>query len=609
MLHRARLSALLLAAALAAAADAPTEAEWSPVALAVQSGAVDAVAQVEAITARYPKWPDGHRALAVARLTAGDPSGGWRAARAALALNRGDAAAATVGLQCLALAARYDDAFKVADLFTDQTDAGGQVASQAAITALQAGNEARLSAYLDTAKRRAGDAGAPVLDFVAAKQAQRQGDLAAAQAALERAVATRPDYRDALYELGRVRIVQALSAPEQAVDLLGKAEEALQAAARLDARDADSRFGLGRARLERGKRLVAGGRADEGHALLRTALTALDEGLQIRPDDRDARLWKGDALLRLERYEEAAPLLRFALQNGAQDRALPFNLSLALSRSGRADEAAAALAGVQAESTDEQLTMAMSAFDQGNWAAARRLFVGALGDLPIDKPEAAARRWSTVRYIGHTYREQAAALPAGSPEREEMLENAVNAYKEAGNNRDFAARHWYMHVQTPRGPKEAFLAGRQSVTWDGWWNPTAWQLLAGNYGYRVTRGEGVGGAFKHGTAHVMLWLLLAIIPIGLFLKGWLMPHGLYGKPPAPPRGGGARPAGGKPATGRASAKPATAAAKPGSAAAGKSTVAGKPSRPTPGPRPASAKPPSRALAPKDGTGPKTPFSG
>lgn len=595
MLHRARLSALLLTAALAAAADAPTEAEWSPVALAMQSGAPDAVAQVEAVTARYPRWPDGHRALAIARLQAGDPGGGWRAARAALAINRADPASAAVGMQCLALAARYEDAFKLADLFTDQQDVGGQVASQAAITALQAGNEGRLATYLDVAKRRAGANGAPVLDFVAAKQAQRQGDLAAAQTALERAAAARPDYRDALYELGRVRIVLALSSPEQAIGLLEKAEEALQAAARLDARDADSRFGLGRARLERGKRLIATGRADEGNALLRVALTALDEGLQIRPDDRDAKLWKGDALLRLERYAEAAPLLRYALQNGAQDRALPFNLSLALSRSGKPDEAAAALAGVQAESTDEQLTMAMNAFDQGNWPASRKLFVGALGDLPIDKPESAARRWSTVRYIGHTYREQADALEPGSAEREELLENAVNAYKEAGNNGDFVARHWYMHLQVPRGPKEAFLAGRQSVAWDGWWNPTAWQLLAGNYGYRVTRGEGVAGAFKHGPAHVMLWLLLAIIPIGLFLKGWLMPHGLYGKAPAAPaRGGTTRSAAAKPGTGRT---------------AGKSTVAGKPTRPTPGPRPASTKAPSRALAPKDSTGPKTPFSG
>lgn len=597
MPYRVRIPALLLAAALAAGADAPTDAEWSPVAQTLQSSPADAVAGIEAITAKYPKWPDGFRALALARMQSGDPSGAWKAARAALGLNKGDTAAAALGMQCLAVVGRYDDAYKVADLFSDQTDAGGQVASQAAITALQAGNEAKLAAFLEIAKRRGGDNGAPVLDFIAAKQAQRKGDLPAAAAALEHAIAARADYRDALYELGRVRIVLALTSPEQADGLLAKAEESLQAAARLDARDADSRFGLGRARLERGKRLIAAGKADEGNALLRVAITALDEGLQIRPTDRDAKLWKGDALLRLERYEEAAPLLRMAMRNGAQDRALPFNLSLALSKSGKSAEAAEVLAGVQAESTDEQLTMAMNAFDQGNWVAARKLLIGALDDLPIDKPETAARRWSTVRYIGHTYRAQAEALDRNDPEREELIENAVNAYKEAGNNADFVARHWYMHVQVPRGPQQAFTAGRQSVAWDGWWNPPAWKLLAGNYGYKVSKGEGVMGAFKHGPAHVMLWLLLAIIPVGLFLKGWLMPHGLYGKAPAAPaRGGTTRTAAAKPGTGRAPAKPGTVSA------------AGKSSRPTPGPRPASAKAPSRALAPKDGTGPKTPFS-
>lgn len=591
MQHRVRIPALLLAAALAAGADAPTDAEWSPVAQAIEAGGADAVSAAEAITAKYPRWPDGFRALALARLHAGDPGGAWKAARGALALGKNDSAAAVLGIQALTLVTRYDDAFKVADLFNDQTDAGGTVASQAAITALQANDETRLAAYLATAKTRSGAAGAPVLDFVEAKQAQRRGDLPAAVAALERAIAARPEYRDALYELGRVRIVLALSTPDKAPALLKQAEESFLAASRLDRRDPDSRFGLGRARLELGRRSLAAGRTDEGNATLRMALTALDEGLQIKPTDRDAKLWKGDALLRLERWAEAAPLLRYALLNGAPDRALPFNLSLALSRSGKAEEAAEVLAGVQAESTDERLTMAMSAFQQGNWTAARKLFNGALSDLPIDPPEQAARRWSTVRYIGHCLREEAAALPAGSDEQKATLESAVDCYKLAGDNADFPARHWYLFLQAPRGPDKAFIAGRQSVAWDGWWNPPAWKLLAGNYGYKVSRGEGFMGAIKYGPAHVMLWVLLAVIPIGLFLKGWLLPNGIYGKakPATPARGGTTRTAP-KAGTSRSAPKPGTTTA----AAARK---------------PTGAKPPSRALAPKDGTGPKTPFSG
>lgn len=598
MQHRVRLSALILTAALVAGADAPTDVEWAPIAQAMESNAGEAVASIEAITAKYPRWPDGFRALAIARLQSGDPGGAWKAARSALGINKNDVAAATIGIQCLALAARYDDAYKVANLFTDQTDTGGAVASQAAITALQANNDERLATYLASAKARGGANGAPILDFVEAKQAQKAGDLPTAAAALGRAIAARPDYRDALYELGRVRIVQALTSPELAIEQLKKAEEAFQAAARLDSRDHDSRFGLGRARLELGKRMIAANQAEEGNAMLRMALTALDEGLQLKPTDRDAKLWKGDTLLRLERYEEAAPLLRYALANGAPDRALPFNLSLALSKSGKAEEAAEVLNGVQAESTDEVLTMAMSAYEQGNWVAARKLLMSAIDDLPIDTPANAARRWSTLRFVGHTYREQAAALGKGTVEYEEMVANAVNCYETAGDNADFASRHWYMYLQVPRGPKEAFLAGRKSVAWDGWWNPTAWKLLAGNYGYKVTRGEGVGGAFKHGPAHVMLWLLLAIIPIGLFLKGWLLPNGLYGK---------AAPSPSRPPTARTGAKPGTASAKPGAAGARKPGTAGASTVRKPGPP--GAKPPSRALAPKDGTGPKTPFSG
>ena len=209
---RARIPALLLAAACACAADAPTEAEWAPVAQTLEGGGSEAVASIEAITAKYPKWADGHRALANARLRAGDPSGAWKAARAAIALNKADTTAAVLGLQALAILGRYDDAFKVADLFNDASDPGGAVAAQAAITALMARNDQRLADYLKAAKARTSGA-APILDFITAKQAQRAKDLPTAAAALDRAIAAKPDYRDALYELGRVRTVQALQTP------------------------------------------------------------------------------------------------------------------------------------------------------------------------------------------------------------------------------------------------------------------------------------------------------------------------------------------------------------------------------------------------------------
>lgn len=580
---RARIPALLFAAALACAAEAPSEDEWAPVAQSLEDSGTEAVASIEAITAKYPKWPDGHRALASARLRAGDASGAWKAARAAISLKRSDVTAAVLGLQALAILARYDDAFKVADLFNDASDPDGAVAAQAAITALMARDDQRLADYLKAARART-DGTAPILDFIAAKQAQRAKDLPAAVAALDRAITAKPDYRDALYELGRVRTVQALQTPAQAEELLGKADEAFSAANKLDRRDADSRFGLGRARLELGKRLLATGKTDPGKAKLREALGAIDEGLQLDPTNRDGKLWKGDALLRLERFTEAAAMLRQAFNAGATDRALPFNLSLALSRSGQPDEAAKILENVEAQSDDERLTLAINAFNLGNWSAAQMLFTDARDNIPVEPAESAKRRWAVYRYLGHCHRELAAT--ADGEQREEHIATASMYYKEAGENGDFAARHWYMHHEVQRGPLQAFEAGRQSIRWNGMWNPPAWRLLAGNYGWKVSRGEGFAGAWKHSKAHLMLWTLLTFIPIGLFLKGWLLPGGLYG--------------GGRPKSeGKA---PTRAATKPG-------TAAGR--RPAPPPRkPVSgAKPPSRALTPKsDGTGPKTPFS-
>ena len=587
MSNRARIPALLLAAVAAFAVEAPGEAEWAPVAQSLEAGGADAVASVEAITARYPKWPDGHRALAVARLRAGDPSGAWKAARAAMGLNQSDVAAATLGMQALATLGRHDDAYKVADLFNDTSDAGGAVASQAAITALAAHNEQRLTGYLKEAKTRISGP-APILDFIAAKQAQRAKDLPGAVAALDRAITAKPDYRDALYELGRVLTVQAMQSSDQAEALLGKADVALLAAARFDAKDADSRFGLGRARLEHGKRLLAAGQTDPGNAKLREALTAFDEGLQLDPANRDGKLWKGDALLRLKRYDEAAPMLKQAFNAGATDRALPFNLSLALSRSGKSEEAAKVLENVEAKSDDERMTLAMNAFGQGNWAAAQKMLFDTLDSLPVDTPEQAKRRWAAYRYLGHCAREL--AVTAEGERKEELIETASKYYKEAGDNDDFVSRHWYLHVEVPRDPLKAFDAGRQLMRWDGAWSVPAWKLMASNYGFKVSRGQGFAGALKHSPAHLMLWTLLSIIPVGLFLKGWLLPGGLYG--------------GGKPKSAPA-AKPATrSAAKPGTAGARKPPTPGPRRPPVPG-----AKPPSRALAPKsDGSGPKTPFS-
>lgn len=588
---RARISALILAAAIAAAADAPTDAEWTPVAQALEAGNGDAIAQIEALTARYPKWPDGFRALALAQLRANDGKAAWAAARKALGLDPKDAAAGALGVQALTHQGRNPEAVKVAALFTDATDPGGRVAEMGAVAALAGHDDAALAGFIASAKARAGGTASPVLDVLESKQALARKDVAGAVAALERAVAARPDYHDALYELGRVRTVAALQSPDQAETLLAKSDEALVAAARLDRRDADARLALGRARLERAKRIAAAGRADEADAMLRSAIDPLNEALQLRPGDRDAKLWKGDVMLRLRRYDEAAPLLRQAYNAGVLDRALPFNLALALTKTGKSDEAAKILENINAASADEQLTLGISLYHQENWAAADKMLRDALTGLDPEIPAQARNRLCAMRYVAHCERELA-ALATDPDVQSRHLETALNIYKEAGDADDYASRHWYIQTAAARSPLDAFKAGQQSLKWDGVVNLTAWRLMAANYGYKLTHGEGFPGLIKYGPAHAMLWGLIAFIFLGLFAKGFLMPA----KAPKPAKEQPRKP-------GTTTVRAPVKAAKPPTATTRK-------------PGSSVAKPPPKLTtpAPKQPTpppigGPKTPFGG
>ena len=161
MHYRARLLALLLAAACAVAADVPTDAEWAPLAEVIASGAPEAAAQLDEFTKRFPKWPDGFRALALAQLRNNEGKAAWAAARQALGLNAKDAAAGALGVQALTALGRYPDALNVADRFSEATDPEGQVAAMAAVAALAGRDEEALAKHLAAAKspHPGGDAG------------------------------------------------------------------------------------------------------------------------------------------------------------------------------------------------------------------------------------------------------------------------------------------------------------------------------------------------------------------------------------------------------------------------------------------------------------------
>ena len=575
MNYCAIVSAFLLAPGCLFAGDAPTQAEWAPVAAEIDKGGFEAVTMLTDITTKYPKWADGHRALALAKLRSGDAKGSYGSAKIALTINPADIDAGVIGMRALAQQNRKDAAFMVANLFTDATDTGGQVAGEAAMIALQAADTGQLAKYIELAKARAKGAANPVLSFITARQALIAKDLTGAASALEQAIALRPDYRDAIFELGRVRTAMALAQQDasKATELYNTSAEAFNQAARLDSRDAASRFGLGRARLEHGKLMIADGKTAAGEAMLRTALTAFDDGLMIVADDVDAKLWKGDTLLRLQRYREAVPCLRLAFNSGVTDRTLPFNLALALTKSDKGDEAKEVLETLKAETPAEQLTLAMTVFSLKNWTIASDMFEKALKNND-GLPEGPQRN-SAFRYYGHCQRELA-ALEQDPVQRETYINEAVGAYQTAGDGGDFVARRWYLAIQAERSPLKAFEAGKKDRDWYGFFSLSAWKLLAGNYGHKVTRGEGFGGAFSYGLAHVCLWSLLAFIPLGLFVKGWLLPGGIgkgtnNSRKPGPPSAPGSarKPAAtatkpGTKATTRTPAKPAAPAA-PGAA--------------------------------------------
>jgi hypothetical protein len=579
---------ILLAAALTAA-DRPTDAEWAPVAQAMAENAADALAQVEAIASRYPKWGDGQRALALVRLRAGDAKGSYGAARVALSLNGKDQAAGVLALQALSAQGRHADALKVATLQfkDDAADPGGSVAAQAAISAFQGNDSPAAQTWIGTARRRAGNQVSPAIEFVTSRLLAQNRDIDGAAAALDRALAAQPDYRDALYERGRLRLVQAVQAKEgaDADRSIAGAIEDFSAALKLDRRDTPAQMGLGRALIDQGIRKIAAGKADLGNADLRQGAAQLREALAQDPDSREGHLWLGDALVRLEQWADAVPHLKQARSMGASERALPFNLALALGRSGDAAGAKRILDGIDPVGLDEILTVASNAYHLGDYASAKKQFLASLAQI-----EDRSRRAAIIRWVAHCERGLADALPKGDRLRDEVLDKAAKLYLDAGNDEDYESRRWYAALQAPRSPEHAFQVGKQLLKWDGFMNPPAWRLMVANYGHHITRDRGISGLMP---AHGLLWGLLAILPLGLFLKSLFMPSGGGAPAPAPTSGGGARST-----TRRSPPKPgATSARKPPASAT---------TRPMPS---AAPRPPTTASGKQAPPSPKTPFGG
>lgn len=550
-------------------ATAPSQAEWTPVQQALDSQAPDAQAQLTALLRTYPTWADGNKALARLLIDQGKSAEALAAAKRANQLAPDDVEALRIQVRALADLQRKAE---VTALMTTAAakDTKGWLHYEAGLAAVSFGDGASAETYLKAAKSRGGAKVPAEFLFLDSRVAILARDYPRAELALGSATTQQPDFWDGWYELGRVRLVLADTAPEgQRGDWIKKATDAFAVVAKNVPADVNSRIGLGRAALEQAKLLVAQGNEDQAGASLREAIAYLNQAIALNAELTEAYILLGDAQLRLEQWPAAATALERAQQLGAKDRNLTFNLAIAWQQTGKQAEADALLKTVTAASPAEQVTIGLGAYRSKNWLLAANLLSSAVDKL--DDHDAKAATW---RVIGHAHSALAQAKTAKPEDQERERDAASAAYKQAGDLTDFPARRFYLATEAARSPERAYAAAWQAISWDSL-NLGAWGLAVANYGAAKTSGQGIGGMASRAPLHLAAWGLLTVIPLGLF--AW----GLLRRKPETVSGDGRR---GAP-------KPRTAGSKPGSGKVTGPPPAAHPSGKGSGPRP--PRPPSR----------------
>jgi tetratricopeptide (TPR) repeat protein len=511
----ARCGLLVLAMSAGIAAEGPSPAEWEPVTAAIGAQAPDAGERLAAITAAYPTWPGGWIERARLDLAAKRPEAAWKHAREALTLDRTNGEAAALAVQALHQAGRAEHALSVAEYFRanrqHDKQAGGRVgwvsfyAAQAALGA-PTPDPAKAEDFLKAAKTCAGAAVPGEFHFLDARLMLRKGDLAGADASLERAVAAEPRLWDAWYELGRLRAARAeaeTGVPGRRA-LLAQAEQAFATVTRALADDYESWLGLGRTQLAQAVlESEAGG---EGGAKLKDAVASLGEALARKPDLTDAWAAQGEAQLRLERWSAATEALTKARELGSTDRTLLFNLAMALEKSGQADQAAALHASTTATTAPELINkgMALAAAKRHQPAIDLLEQAAAHPDL-ANQPET---RGQVLRFLGHAWRDWAAHEDALPADRDQRLDAAAEAYRRAGDAGDRSARGHFAALQSGREAGVAYAAGWQVLSWSGYTAPRGWALVLANYGASGAVGKPL---------HLAAWGTLTGIPLLLWL--------------------------------------------------------------------------------------------
>jgi tetratricopeptide (TPR) repeat protein len=512
-----------LATAPVWSADAPTAEEWTPVEQALNEDAPDAPAKLSALVNTYPKWSDGRRTLAQLLLRQGKAEAALTEAKLALTLAPTDATAAAVAVQAYGALSRPAEAYAIADQFVGDKDPQGWVNFRAAEVALGVGDRAKADLHLSLANGRAKKNPPAEFAYLDARISAAAGDLDRAELSLNRAVGGNPRLWDAWYELGVVQLRQAeAKTASTRREYLEKAIASFTKVTAIHNKDAHAWLGLGRAQVTLAQHLSED-RADEGRALAAKAAASLKNAIEINSDLRDAHLNLGVALLMGDDHEGAITHLLKARDLGSTSRTLGFNLMLAYQKAGRTAEFEAEARNVQAVSTAEKLTAGIGFFRAGNHALAAELLISALPDLGEDRERVA----STYRFIGHAHAATAEAMrakPGNDPAAiEAALDRAREAYRKAGNLRDFPAQRYFMAQETARSPDAGYAAGWQQLAWNGYTTIDGWSAVVGNYGGAVTGGQGIVGMWQRNPIHVVVWGVLAFLPLLLAMIAFLRP--------------------------------------------------------------------------------------
>ena len=507
-------STLLLAAETApvTVAKTPSAAEWAPVQQAIDANQPNAQAQLLALLKTYPAWGDGNKTLARLLLEQGKAAEALVAAKRANQITPDDSEALRIQIRALTDLERKADIYTLIDQSAGK-DPKGWLRYEAGLAAVRFNDAVKAEKLFKEAQSRAGAKTPPEFLMLDSRVAILARDFARAELALASATAQQPDFWDGWYELGRVRLVLADRESTQRETWVKKAGEAFGIVVKNVPGDAAGHLGQGRVALEQAKQLTTAGQDDNAGGKLRDAEAAFHRALTIKPDHAEAYVLLGDVQLRLEKWDAAVTALQRAKGLGANDRSLTFNLAIALQQTGKADQAAALLNSITAASTAEQVTLGMGAYRSKNWLLAATLLPKAVEQL--ENAEAEGATW---RFIGHA-RSRLAEARTGA-EREQWLDAAAEAYRNAGGLLDFPARRFFIASEAARSPERAYAAAWTMISWDPL-TLSAWGQVIAHYGAAKTGGQGLGGMAQRAPLHLAVWCLLVVAPLAFFGLGLL----------------------------------------------------------------------------------------